>query len=116
MSRCKECHCLPCRCDMFALQAPPGMGGNTPSCWPQYSDALAVHPEQIPLAMERNKLHGVRGVSYDPLTGQAILADRRARRDLMKVEGCHDNHGGYGDDTGAGSPIERPESKPEYIE
>ncbi len=105
MSRCTTCHCSPCRCDMFSEQRPPGTGGNTPSCWPMRSEALAVHPEQIPDALERNKRHGVTGVSYDAQTGEAILADRRARCDLMKLEGCHDNNGGYGDDHATGSPL-----------
>lgn len=92
----------------------PMHGGNTSSAWPLYSDALAVHPSQIEQARARNRKRGV-AVDYLP-DGRAILTDRGARRDLMKLEGVHDNHGGYGDDTGSGSPIERPESKPEYIE
>jgi len=79
------------------LDRPP-MQGNTPSCWPMKSDALAVHPEQIPEAMERNKRMGVTGVTYDPEDGRAILADRGARRDLMRVSKVHDNSGSYGDD------------------
>jgi hypothetical protein len=65
---------------------------------------MAVHPAQIEAVMERNKRHGVQGVGYDR-AGRAILADRKARRDLMKLEGFHDKHGGYADDTGAGSPL-----------
>ena len=61
------------------------------------SDALAVHPDQIPEVMARNKKHGVH-VEYDPKDGRAILKDRGQRRDLMRIEGFHDNNGGYGDD------------------
>jgi len=77
------------------LDLPP-LPGHTPSCWPMRSDALAVHPDQIPEVMERNKRHGVH-VEYDPKTGEAILADRGQRRDLNRIEGFHDRRGGYGD-------------------
>lgn len=89
---------------MFAAQAPPGLAGNQPACWPMTSDALAVHPEQIPAVRARNRRHGVRGVEYNA-KGQAILADRAARRDLMALEGYHDNQGGYGDDHAGESPL-----------
>lgn len=59
------------------------------------SDALAVHPKQIAQVMERNKRHGLH-VEYDGV-GRPILKDRGQRRDLMRVERCHDNEGGYGD-------------------
>lgn len=70
--------------------------GQTPKCWPMKSDALAVHPKQIPEAMARNKRRGLH-VDYDPRDGRAILNDRGQRRDLMRIENCHDNNGGYGD-------------------
>lgn len=75
------------------------------SGWPMKSDALAVHPSQIAEVMERNKRHGITGVSYDPKDGRAILADRGARRDLMALEGIHDKQGGYGDDHAGESPL-----------
>jgi hypothetical protein len=65
---------------------------------------MAVHPEQINEVMERNKRHGIAGVSYAP-DGTAILADRGARRDLMALEGYHDRNGGYGDDHSGESPL-----------
>jgi len=73
------------------------LGGNTPSAYPLKSDAMAVHPSQIPEAMARNKKHGLH-VEYDPVDGRPILPDRAARRQLMAIEGVHDNQGGYGDD------------------
>ncbi len=72
--------------------------GTTSSCWPMKSLAMGVHTSQIKEAMERNKKAGVTGVTYDPKTGDAILSDRGARRDLMRVHGFHDRNGGYGDD------------------
>jgi hypothetical protein len=85
----------------FDLAFPPKEIGEPlpsqhPGCWPMQSDALAVHPNQIQEVMERNKRHGVH-VEYNPQDGRAILADRGQRRDLKRVEGCHDNNGGYGD-------------------
>ncbi len=64
---------------------------------PIQSDALAVHPRQIPEVMERNRRHGLH-IEYNPEDGRPILADRGQRRDLMRIEGCHDNDGCYGDD------------------
>ncbi len=75
----------------------PMLSGNSLTGWPMKSDALAVHPEQIPLVLERNKRHGLTTVDYDPKDGRAIIPDRGARRMLNKIEGYHDKHGGYGD-------------------
>lgn len=60
------------------------------------SDALAVHPDQVELAEQRNKLHGV-NVAYDREDGRAIIPDRNERRKLLKLEKFHDNDGGYSD-------------------
>jgi hypothetical protein len=87
--------------------------GQAASCWPMNSEALACHPEQIQEAMERNKRHGITGVSYGK-DGTAILSDRGARRDLMALEGVHDKHGGYGDDHARQSPIYSEETN-DYI-
>jgi hypothetical protein len=75
----------------------PMNAGNTPGIWPMKSDALAVHPEQIPLVLERNKRHGLTSVEYDPKDGRAIIPDRGARRMLNRIEKFHDNEGCYGD-------------------
>lgn len=65
------------------------------SAWPMLSEAMAVHPRQVEEATARNRKHGV-AVDYTS-DGRAILADRGQRRDLMRLERCHDNHGCYGD-------------------
>jgi hypothetical protein len=75
----------------------PMLAGNTSSCWPMKSDAMAVHPKDIQKAMERNRKHGVY-VEYDPEDGRAILPDQGAKRELMKIEKVHDKNGGYGTD------------------
>lgn len=104
MSRCKRCHCSPCRCDMFDQQAAPGVSGNTPACWPQHAMSLDVHPAQIEAIMARNKRHGVQGVTYRR-NGDCIVADRAAKRDLMALEGVHNKDGGYGDDHARETPL-----------
>jgi hypothetical protein len=66
------------------------------SAWRDFkSEALAVHPDQVPAANERSKRHNL-GVVYDK-HGFARIPDRAARKRLMRLEGVHDNHGGYGD-------------------
>lgn len=94
MKRCTTCEFLPCRCEDLAAGR---MGnGHTKKCWPMVSEALAVHPSQIKDVMERNKKAGISGVSYTP-SGEAIIADRGARRELMRLSGVIDRSGGYGD-------------------
>lgn len=78
------------------IASDPEVPGNRPWGTPIQSDALAVHPDQIPEVMERNAQHGLR-IDYNPADGRPILLDRDQRRRLMKIEGCHDNSGGYGD-------------------
>lgn len=73
----------------------PSVEGNRPWSRPIHSDALAVHPEQIPEVMDRNARHGLH-VHYDN-DGCPVLVSRDQRRRLMKIERCHDNQGGYGD-------------------
>lgn len=70
-------------------------GGHLPSCWPKKSLALSCHPKQVKAASERAQRLKL-GVEYNA-KGECFISDRGARRDLMKVEGCHDNEGGYGD-------------------
>jgi hypothetical protein len=66
------------------------------SAWRDFkSEALAVHPDQVAEANTRSKAHNL-GVVYDK-QGFARIPDRAARRRLMRLEGVHDNHGGYGD-------------------
>lgn len=75
--------------------------GHCTGCWPMKSQALAVHPEQIAEAHERNRKAGITGVEYLK-DGTAVIADRGARKNLMKLEGVVDKEAGYGD-TYAGS-------------
>lgn len=70
--------------------------GNRPWSKAILSDALAVHPEQIPEVMERNRKHGLE-IEYNTEDGRPVLLSRDQRRRLMKIEGVHDRDGGYGD-------------------
>lgn len=65
---------------------------------PIKSDAMAVHPEQIGEVIDRNRKHGLH-IEYLP-DGRPKLTSREQRKQLMRIEGFHDNNGGYGDDTG----------------
>jgi hypothetical protein len=100
---------------------PPTVAGGRPGdsfCgWhqPIASDALAVHPDQIPEVMERNRRHGLH-VEYDG-EGRPLLVDRKQRRDLMHLEGVHDKDGGYGDDHSTPSPLPAIDDGPiEYVD
>ena len=62
---------------------------------PIASRALAVHPKQVEQANARAKRHGI-GVEYRP-DGKPVLTTRESRKKLNKLEGFHDNDGGYGD-------------------
>lgn len=87
---------------MFAEGSPPGLAGNTSSAWPMKMESLAVHPSQVQEAIDRNKKHGVH-VAYDK-HGTPLVADRKQRCELMKIEhqnipgGVRDRSGGYGED------------------
>lgn len=63
---------------------------------PIESEAMACTTRQIPAMMERNAKEGLR-VDYNPETGAPILRSREERRRLMRIEGLHDNQGGYRD-------------------
>jgi hypothetical protein len=65
------------------------------SCWPQYSDAIGVHPDQRQAAYEASVREGV-PTRYDR-EGRAILTSRSHRRKLLKAKGLVDHDGGYGD-------------------
>jgi hypothetical protein len=66
-----------------------------PGIWPMESVALAVHPAQVEEANARAKRHGI-AVAYKP-DGTCVIADRKARKELNRLEGFHDKQGGYGD-------------------
>lgn len=62
---------------------------------PKLSDALKVHPRQIPAAMARDKRHGV-PTDYHP-DGRPIITSRAHQKRLIKSLGYFNQDGGYGD-------------------
>lgn len=62
---------------------------------PLKSDALAVHPEQIPAAVARNKRHGLEGLAYDR-HGRPVFTDSGMRKRLMQIEGVRARNSAYG--------------------
>lgn len=79
--------------DLFA--SGETLAAHQSSCWPMKSEAMACHPDQIPAIMERDRKAGV--PTQRDRAGRPILTSRAHRRALMRVEGYHDNNGGYGD-------------------
>jgi hypothetical protein len=72
-----------------------GVPGGTPSAgYPIRSDAMAVHRDQIPEAVARNRRHGLE-VQYERSTGRPILHSQVEKRKLMKIEKFHDKNAYY---------------------
>ncbi len=96
--KCPDCggtlHGPICKlCEMFQAAEVPG--GHEPGCWPQTMIALACTPGQVQQANDRAKRHGI--AAYYHRDGKVTVADRKARKQLIRLEGMHDNQGGYGD-------------------
>lgn len=70
-------------------------GGTPTTGWPIRSEALAVHSSQVDEANARARRHGI-NVHYEA-DGTCVIPDRGNRKKLLKLEGFHDNSGGYGD-------------------
>lgn len=60
-----------------------------------FSEALAVHPDQIPETEVMLARKGLR-CKFDEY-GRPELTDRKHRRDIIKAFGHFDRDGGYGD-------------------
>ena len=58
--------------------------------WPMASDGMAVHPDQIPEARERDLKHGIT-TDYLP-DGRPVLRDRAHRRAMMRSLGLIDRN------------------------
>jgi hypothetical protein len=73
-----------------------GVKGTSLTGWtPYYSEALAYHPKQI--AQARDFLAS-RGVPTEiDAKGRPRMDSREHRKQIMKLNGFHDNDGGYGD-------------------
>lgn len=68
---------------------PPG--GDTGSVgYPILSDALGVHPDQIPEAREHYRKRGV-SVDFAP-DGRLVMADSAHRKRVLRAAGVHDRN------------------------
>lgn len=65
------------------------------SNWPQMSDAMAVHPMDIPAAEASAKAGGV-PTSFAK-DGRPIFTGPKHRKQYCEMEGSYDKDGGYGD-------------------
>ena len=74
----------------------PVPGGHLPGNWPATSEAMACNPQNVEKANAILEKAGVTGARHDE-TGMLHLADRGARRDVMRLRKLHDRSGGYGD-------------------
>lgn len=59
------------------------------------SQSRGVHPSQVDEANARNRAHGI-STRYDKM-GMAHIPNRADRNKLLRLEGAHDNDGGYSD-------------------
>lgn len=78
--------------EMGAIKVPP------PGNWPMKSDAMGVHPDQIPEVEAHSRRVGV-PTRFDKDTGQAILTSPDHRRRYAKAIGLIDRNAGYSDPT-----------------
>lgn len=74
-------------------------------CWPRFSDALGVHPDQIPEAVAEYKRNGVK-VEFNA-EGQLKMDNRSHQNDVLKAGGWANYDAGYGDR----SPVSRCQTK-----
>lgn len=65
------------------------------STWPMPSLAAAVHPDQVPEAMEHDRKHGIPTQYTDH--GEPIFTGPQHRKRYCEVHGLYDRNGGYSD-------------------
>lgn len=80
LRRCRTCHFTPCRCEDLRVGYTPSQAAK--GQWPRVSDALGVHPSQIPEAIEEAKRLGTHlDFTKD---GSAIVDGPQHQNDLLK--------------------------------
>lgn len=89
----KPCHAA--ACDGTADRVFDCPGAAAPGIWPAESIGMGVLPEQVAEATAQAKRHGI-AAEYKP-DGTAVVRDRTARKQLMRLKGMFDKVGGYGD-------------------
>lgn len=66
------------------------------SAKPLVSDGIGCMKAQVPEMREAIRAHGIVGAHVRD-NGQIEFTSRRARRNVLKMRGLHDNDGGVGD-------------------
>lgn len=56
------------------------------------SEALSIHPNQIPEFEKFYATHGIEGVKHDPFTGTVYFADRKTKLKVLKARQMRDNN------------------------
>jgi len=68
--------------------------GHRPGIWPMYSEALAVHPDQVDEANERARKCGI-GARYQKGTGVCEIDSDGDKVKLVNLEGFVNKQAGY---------------------
>lgn len=91
---------VPCECGKRMIRNYAAEMGfvkvTPPGNWPMKSDAMGVHPDQIPEVEAHSRKVGV-PTHFDRETGQAILTSRDHRFKYARAIGMFDRDAGYGD-------------------
>lgn len=97
--------------DMLRTGQPPGINANTPSCWPQTSMALSVHPDQAQEFYEASVARGV-PTEFKQMGDVAapVFMDRSHRRQYCQEHGYFDRDAGYADAQRGSAKIDRPDA------
>ena len=56
------------------------------------SEALGIHPKQIPEFQKFFAEKGIDGVKFNPETGECVTKDRQTRLKVLKARGFHDKN------------------------
>lgn len=68
---------------------------NTPGTYPYYSDAMGVHPDQIPECRDYLSKRGV-NAQFHP-DGRVLVESKGQRKAMAEARGFYDRNGGYSD-------------------
>lgn len=63
--------------------------------WPMTSYSMGVGADHIDEAKKADAAAGLKGVDYDPNTGDAIFADQSSHQRYCEAHGFFDRNGGY---------------------
>jgi hypothetical protein len=70
-------------------------GGHHSSCWPKVSEALGVHPKQIPSMQAYLKKHGINAKFRRD--GKCVVGSQAEQNRIMRARGMFNYDAGYGD-------------------